>query len=135
MAQSFFKNRSYENKNPETSDFKNESLQLEIYFPDDVPVGKNIFQMQKEKRCYSTPYLWTLLVDTCWNKKMIVNPNTHFTIAYIGKNVLLPTEDSLFNFGFVKLPTDWECGKKWRQLLLTNDAITEGNKTGISFQR
>ncbi len=57
MAQLFFKNRSYENKNPETSDFKNESLQLEIYFPYDVPVGKNIFQMQKEKRCYFAPYL------------------------------------------------------------------------------
>ncbi len=57
IAQLFLKNRSYDNKNPKTSDFGGESLRLEIYFAGEVQVEKCIFQIKKEKTCCFGFYL------------------------------------------------------------------------------
>jgi hypothetical protein len=57
IAQLLLENISYENKNPITSDFGGESLRLEIYIADEVPVGKNIFQIKKQKKCCFALYL------------------------------------------------------------------------------
>ncbi len=56
IAQLFLKNRSYENKNTKTSELRGETLGLEIYFAGEAQVGKNIFQIKKEKRCCFAPY-------------------------------------------------------------------------------
>ena len=53
IAQLFLKNRSYENKSPQTSDFG-----------DEVSVGKINYQIEREKRCCFAFFFSTWLVDT-----------------------------------------------------------------------
>jgi len=55
------------------------------------------------------------------NQRLIMNLNTRFYLAYTRKNVLLTSEDYLFDFGIVKFPIGLQTGKK----------VT----SGVSYQR